>query len=363
MKTIKLIMTVITITALTTCMFGCQDEQVIQPQPKKAAAPIQKTPEIKPPTPAPTETAGTPKIQVNKPVHDFGRIGPNDKQRIALEFKNVGNGILKITKIKSTCGCTVPQLAKKEYAPGESGTINVTYSPLKKPGAAKKNLYIMSNDPATPQFQLALKSFIEFKVSANPRSLKLSLNAENSGIVPITVASKDNSAFTITAVRSTNNCITADIDPTHKSAKHVIKPKVDVQKLKKRLNGTITIATTHPDAKSLTVTYTALPMFSLSRPTFNIMNAEPGKPVIKDVLITSNYGVPFEIESITVTKDIMQVVSQEKQANGINLKVKVTPPAVEGRKRFFTDSMKIKIKDGDELTVRCSGWHNKKFLQ
>jgi hypothetical protein len=93
------------------------------------------------------------------------------------------------------------------------------------------------------------------------------------------------------------------------------------------------------------------------------MNAEPGKPVTKDVLITSNYGVPFEIESITITKNIMQVVSQEKQTNGIKLTVEVTPPAVEGRKRFFTDTMKIKIKGGDELTVRCSGWHDKKFLK
>ncbi|UCG49798.1 MAG: DUF1573 domain-containing protein [Phycisphaerales bacterium] len=36
--------------------------------------------------------------------------------------------MLKITNVKAACGCTVVQLDKREYAPGESGVIKVTYT-------------------------------------------------------------------------------------------------------------------------------------------------------------------------------------------------------------------------------------------
>ena len=39
-----------------------------------------------------------------------------------------GDEMLKITGVKATCGCTVVQLDKRDYAPGESGVIKVTYT-------------------------------------------------------------------------------------------------------------------------------------------------------------------------------------------------------------------------------------------
>jgi hypothetical protein len=48
--------------------------------------------------------------------------------------------MLKITDVKATCGCTVVQLEKREYAPGESGVIKVTYTAGSTPGAADRLL-------------------------------------------------------------------------------------------------------------------------------------------------------------------------------------------------------------------------------
>jgi hypothetical protein len=66
----------------------------------------------------------------------LGRIGQRTKNTCELTFTNTGRASLKITKIKTTCGCTVTQLEKREYAPGESGTIKVTYTAPKATGVA-----------------------------------------------------------------------------------------------------------------------------------------------------------------------------------------------------------------------------------
>ena|GEM_PF-2703783 len=54
----------------------------------------------------------------------------NSSGGFAASYAAAGNGdvMLKITGVKAACGCTVVQLDKREYAPGESGVIKVTYT-------------------------------------------------------------------------------------------------------------------------------------------------------------------------------------------------------------------------------------------
>ena len=71
---------------------------------------------------------GGAKIEVVEEVADFGDVKPKSVHTFIYRFKNTGNEELKISRIQSTCGCSVPQLDKKEYAPNETGEIKVTYT-------------------------------------------------------------------------------------------------------------------------------------------------------------------------------------------------------------------------------------------
>jgi hypothetical protein len=59
------------------------------------------------------------RISFEKTVCDLGDVGPGTKNECEFRFTNTGRGLLKIGKISRTCGCTVFQLDKKEYAPYE----------------------------------------------------------------------------------------------------------------------------------------------------------------------------------------------------------------------------------------------------
>jgi hypothetical protein len=58
-----------------------------------------------------------PRISFEKTVFGLGDIGQGTKNECEFRFTNTGQGLLKIGKISRTCGCTVFQLDKKEYAP------------------------------------------------------------------------------------------------------------------------------------------------------------------------------------------------------------------------------------------------------
>lgn len=340
---------------------GCQETQktteVTTPQPKQKPItenpkPVKKTAKAKP-------QKGKAVIEVENPVYNFGIMGPNQKKSGEFRFKNVGDGILQINKVKSTCGCTVPQLKKKKYAPGESGVIQVTYRSSSRQAPVTKHLYIHSNDSKKPKYELTIKAQVKVNISATPSKMNLSLKKENAGAETITIASKDGKPFAIKSFTSSKNIITAEFDPTVESTEFVLKPKVDIEKLKKLLKGSIKISVTHPNSGQVTIPFSTKPPFELSRPRFIIQNALPEKIETKDVWVMSNYDVKVEIESITSIKKYMEVVGTETKDNNVKLTIKITPPPNDTKARSFTDSMKIKLKSGDELTIRCSGFYKK----
>jgi hypothetical protein len=72
-------------------------------------------------------------LQVAEPVIDAGhvRVGPPLVRRFT--FANIGNDTLTITDVRSSCGCMVPALAKRVYAPGEHGELIVEVNTLSQP--------------------------------------------------------------------------------------------------------------------------------------------------------------------------------------------------------------------------------------
>ena len=376
MKLINTILLVIIAVCLLNLQSGCQEaqktpepQQMVTVTPKteeNAQAPeVVKAPDVvkkpKQVQPEPQPKKGKPVIKVEKLVHDFGKVGPNKKYNCEFEFKNAGDDTLRITRIQSTCGCTVTQLKKKVYAPGESGTVKVTFRTPTRQGSTTKNLYILSNDKKNTKFELALKAIVELKVEATPKSLNLSLKAENAGIKPITIKSKDGRPFAIKSFTSTANVITAGFDTALEATEFVLEPKVDIEKLTKNLKGNIRVNVTHPQASMINIAYSTLPLFEVSHPRIIIQNADPSKPITRNVVVKSNYNNTVQIESISSSKQFMKVLSQQPEDSSVTVEVQITPPEQSKKlKRYFTDEMKIKMKNGDELIVKCSGWYPRK---
>ena len=60
-------------------------------------------------------------------THDFGKIPQGKPVSYVFKFENTGSEPLIISKVESTCGCTVPEYTKNPIKPGEKGTISITF--------------------------------------------------------------------------------------------------------------------------------------------------------------------------------------------------------------------------------------------
>lgn len=298
-----------------------------------------------------------PKIVFEKDSHDFGMVGPVSSSTTEYKFQNTGNEKLVIKRIQSTCGCTVPDLPKKEYEPGESGAIKVTFKSSNREGKTTKHLYVYSNDESNPKYQLEISAQVVLEVSVEPDTMNLSLVEPNAGLKDIVVTNKSGKPFSIKEVTDLRGAITVDVNPNVKQARYVLHPKADMEKLKDAPNGTIRISTDLPNAPQLHVTYFAPPVFQVSPPRIIIREAKPGETIQREVTILSNYGEALDITSIHVQNESMKVVSQEPgENNTIKMMVEITPPSGEAESRYFTDTMTITLESGQVLEIRCSGW-------
>ncbi|MDD5459196.1 MAG: DUF1573 domain-containing protein [Phycisphaerae bacterium] len=302
------------------------------------------------------EQTGAADIKFGKTVCDFGNIGPGSKQMCEFNFTNVGTGTLKITDVTKTCGCTPFTLEKKEYAPGESGVIKVEYQPTKHPGKVHKTLFVTSNDPEEGKIELSIEANIVLKVQYEPESMNLMLT-DDANYPDIVITAVDGKPFSIKNFKSTVNGITADFDPNEKAVKFVLKPKANIEKLGKGVNGRIEIKLTHPEVDEITIPFTTLSRFKLSPPSIILFKSEPNKPVTREIWVLNNYNEDFEVDSVKSSKGFIEVVDQEKNGNRYKFNVKITPPEEKGR--MFSDDFLINIKDSEQLKITCRGFYAK----
>lgn len=77
-------------------------------------------------------------------VIDYGQIVENDNGERIFKFTNTGDAPLIISKVKTSCGCTVPTYPETAILPGQAGEIKVSYD-TKRVGPFTKSITVFNN--------------------------------------------------------------------------------------------------------------------------------------------------------------------------------------------------------------------------
>ena len=95
------------------------------------------------------------KIKFKTETIDYGTIEKGANGVRVFEFTNTGNAPLIITKVKSSCGCTVPKKPEAPIMPGDTGEIEVKYD-TNRVMPIRKTITVTSNAD-TPTVALKIK--------------------------------------------------------------------------------------------------------------------------------------------------------------------------------------------------------------
>jgi hypothetical protein len=101
-----------------------------------------------------------PKIEFKSNVIDYGEIIKGSDGIRIFTFINSGDMPLEITKVYSSCGCTIPKKPEAPIAPGEIGEIQVKYN-TNRVGPIRKTITVNSNAAGTPIVSLKIKGTVQ----------------------------------------------------------------------------------------------------------------------------------------------------------------------------------------------------------
>jgi hypothetical protein len=99
----------------------------------------------------------------------------DERAEAVFRFTNEGDAAVTIQRLQSTCGCTVPQLDKRVYAPGESGEIKAMFTFGARLGTQHKRVTVITDDRARPVHQLDFVTHIPQWADIQPKLLRWTL--------------------------------------------------------------------------------------------------------------------------------------------------------------------------------------------
>lgn len=98
------------------------------------------------------------KIEFKSDTIDYGTIEKGSDGIRVFEFTNTGDAPLIVSKVTSSCGCTVPKKPDGPILPGKTGEIQVKYD-TNRVSPIRKTITVISN-AETPTVALKIKGLV-----------------------------------------------------------------------------------------------------------------------------------------------------------------------------------------------------------
>lgn len=106
---------------------------------------------------SPAQKANSPRLILNKPNHDFGKLEAGQKARALFTVKNTGKQPLIISGLRSPCNCINYRIAVTEIAPGKEENLELTYT-QRVLGEQIEQVRFISNDIVSSEASVILKA-------------------------------------------------------------------------------------------------------------------------------------------------------------------------------------------------------------
>lgn len=187
-----------------------------------------------------------PQLTFDKNIYDFHSVIQGKTVAHSFTFRNTGDAAATITRVSSSCGCTVANVSDKVIPPGKSGAIKAAFDSSDFYGPVTKEVFVYLGDQQKPAYILTMKGLVIEELVITPRQINLgSVKAGVRKEVTVAMENKGNKTIKITSLKTelpqtTINSRKQTLKPGEKTAiKVTVIPRAD----NRFVNGYLTIST------------------------------------------------------------------------------------------------------------------------
>ena len=277
-----------------------------------------------------TAALAAPKAFVDPTEIDLGVIEQGKLFERYVDVKNVGDGLLVIEDLKTSCGCTAAAVdGASELTAGKTQRVRVTFNSKNMDGPVKKTVTLTTNDPEQKHFEIALRADVHRSVRFVPKYLELrdvpmkgaweeTVRLESD--VPLNMKVKE--AYVLGGRLRNEPSQLFDVDATgsHREAdrdvqEYVVRLRTPAKPQK--LSEVLTFVTDQPapdDTLRVAIRGEVVGRIRASSSFLVIRSVDPGEKGTQEVRLTSEEG-PFHVTGASVPNSDVKATVAEADGN------------------------------------------------
>ncbi len=314
------------------------------------------------------------RFTVDRAEHDFGTILDNEPKEVVFHFTNTGVEPLIIGEVKSTCGCTVPELVKKIYQPGEQGEVIVRYNPHGKRGNDARSVTLETNDSTQPSVKLNIKAHVKQLVVFEPTLLQFGQVDKGKGkTMEFYVAGRTEDFQVTLATTTMPDVFTVELGQTEVREIGIDKEQLRATRLIIKLRedapvgmhtAELTMRTNDGRApvERTQVLSQVLGDIQVTPPRISLGRIERGQSFTREFRVQSRSGQPFhisQIEARDTTADVSFEFMPEDAKNPTSWKVVMSGRAHPQERRILGQLLiRTDVRSEETIEVRYNGFIN-----
>jgi hypothetical protein len=336
---------------------GCKQERTAQeggPEstmnlPAPATPSSEKTPA--PPSDTAVEPAlKLPKIRFDQPDYDFGKVEAGDEVEHTFVFRNVGDDLLSIRKVLTSCGCTAALVSEREVPPGGTGEIKATFQAKGFQGDVKKGLTVESNDPGNKLVRLTIGGNVVSEVAVEPRYLDWETLGPGDSPRPkrLRIRFLKDRGLRLEKIQSESpSVVLTKVSEDQNSAVYSVALAEDLPA--GRFTGRITITSNSERVPEVHVPFQGQVQGNVKvvPHILSLGRIEPGKAMMRQLRVSKTGKQDFTVQKVkTTTEAIATEIHEEKEGARYRVKVIYTPGTED--KGRIAERITIFVNDGKE---------------
>ena len=307
-----------------------------------------------------------PKAVVPTPIYDGGVVQKGAKVIHDFEVKNEGDADLQILDVRPACGCTVASFDRL-IPPGGNGHVHLEVDTTAFVGPIAKAATVLTNDPATPTFQLTVQAAVRPFIGVSPGYARfIFVQGAAPGTISQTLWAEDGQDFAVLKVTPPNSFMKTafreatekEREPKGKGRQWRVELTMPSDAPVGELRNFLVIETSHPKQSEVQVPLSGFvrPLLVVTPPTIDLKEVSVDAPRSFTAAFV-NYGeAPITIEKVEVTVPGITAKLQDIEAgHRFRLTLTLTPSLAKGpfsgKVRISTSSPQIPVFEAPILGV------------
>ncbi len=235
--------------------------------------------------------------------HNFGTVARGSKTEFRFTFRNIYKENLHVVSVRTSCGCTSPEITKRDLKTHETGDVVATFNTRTFLGQHGATLTVTIDKPYYAEVQLRVAGNIRGDVTFDPPFMDLgNVDLGKGSERTVRVTHVGSTPWEIKDVRSANaNCEVQLSKPTHTASQSsydlTLKLKSDAPA--GYVKGQLILVTNDPRAGQIPMDVEGriVADVTVSPQLLALGIVQPGRSVTKNIVVRANR--PFRVTGVT----------------------------------------------------------------